>query len=147
MGLIGGIVLIFCALLCIPALVAQKSPQAAEQLKKLAPVQGWIGLIVAIWGLWGIISAVMTLGWLSTWPLWWITNLAGNVMSLLLGIILGYGMIQQYALAKASDAVKAKAEETYKKLTGAQSSLGIIGIILGLWVVLYNLVLQRIFTI
>jgi len=57
----------------------------------------------------------------------------------------GNGVVR--LLIGGSITVKAKAEETYKKLTGAQSSLGIIGIILGLWVVLYNLVLQRIFTI
>jgi hypothetical protein len=127
--------------------LAKKSPQAAEQLKKLAPVQGWIGLIVAIWGAWGIINAILTLGWLGSWPLWWVTNLAGNVLNLLLGIILGYGMIQQYALAKANDAAKAKAEAFYQKLVAMQSTLGIVGIFVGLWVLLYNLVLQRIFLI
>jgi hypothetical protein len=147
MGLIGGIVLIVCGLLCVPSLLAQKSPQAAEQMKKLAPFQGWIGLIVAAWGAWGVINGILTLGWLASWPLWWATNLSGNVLCLFLGIILGYGMIQQFALAKANDAAKAKAEEFYKKLVGMQSTLGIVGIILGLWVLLYNIVLQGIFLI
>ncbi len=147
MGLIGGIVLIVCGLLCVPALLAKKSPQAAEQLKKLAPFQGWIGFIVAIWGLWGVVNAILTLGWLGTWPLWWVTNLAGNVLSLVLGIILGYGLIQQFALSKASDEVKAKAEAAFQKLTAMQSNLGIIGIIVGLWVLLYNIVLYNVFHI
>lgn len=114
--------------LCIPSLVASKSPEAAEQLKKLAPFQGYIGVGVLVLGIWGVISA---LGWFM-YPLFAISLLACAVVAIGIGIILGYGLIQSYALKKASDDVKAKAEETLKKLQGIQVPLGIAGIICGI---------------
>jgi hypothetical protein len=73
-----------------------------ELLDKVGPYQGIFGAVLCIWGLWGVIFAVLTQGWLATWPLWWATRLAGNAVCFLGGAILGWGLIQQKLLAKAS---------------------------------------------
>jgi hypothetical protein len=51
MGFVNGIVLIILGALCIPALVAQKSPNAKELLDKVVPFQGIIGFAAFIWGI------------------------------------------------------------------------------------------------
>lgn len=69
------------------------------------------------------------------------------MLNLLLGFILGFGLIQQFALSNATPDVKAKAEEARQKLVGFQGTLGIVGILVGIWVIIYNLILYRILNI
>jgi len=147
MGIIGGIVLVVLGALALPSLIAAKAPNAKDLLDKIAPYQGWIGGIAGAWGVWGVINSVFTLSWLGTWPLWWATNLAGNVLSVLLGFIFGYSLISHYALSNAPEDVKAKAEEARKMLVGMQGTLGILGLIVGIWVILYNVLLYGILNI
>lgn len=61
-----------------------------------------------------------------------------SVLSFGVGFLLGYGMIQQFALKKANDAAKEKAEQLHKKLVSLQIPLGYICIIYGLWIVINN---------
>ncbi len=143
MGIVSGVVLIILGALALPGLVAKKSPQAKEMLDKLEPYKGWIGLIVFVWGVWGIMSAIVSLGWLVTWPLWWVTRLVGNVLNAGVGFLLGFSMIQKYALAKANDEAKEKAEQLREKLIGIQVPMGFACVIVGIWVILYELVLYR----
>ncbi|MFP4364207.1 MAG: hypothetical protein ACLFR1_10100 [Spirochaetia bacterium] len=90
-----------------------------------------------------IISAILSLGWLGTWPLWWVTRLVGNVLNAGVGFLLGFSMIQKYALAKANDEAKEKAEQLREKLIGIQVPMGFACVIVGIWVILYELVLYR----
>lgn len=147
MGLINGIILIILGMLCIPGVVAKKSPQAKELLDKIAPFQGTLGIVVFAWGVWGIISAILTLSWLGSWPLWWATRLAGNVLNTAGGLILGFGMIQKFMLSRLPDDAQQKAVELREKLIGVQNKIGIIAIITGIWVIVYEIVLQGILLI
>ena len=54
-GVLGGI-------LAMSSLFVGKSPQAAQQLEKLAKYQGWIGLTMFGWGVWELIDSVLLLG-------------------------------------------------------------------------------------
>ncbi len=45
-------------------------------------------------GVWGIFTAILNLGWLITYPIWWITLLAGSIVKAVLGFMLGYGMVR-----------------------------------------------------
>lgn len=145
--MIDGIVLMVCGALCMPSIIAKQKPEAKELLGKIAAFQGWIGILVFAWGIWGIISAILTLSWLGSTPLWWITNLAGNVLNVGVGFLLGFGLIQQFVLSKASPEAKTKAEELHQKLAGMQIPLGFACLIGGIWVILYNIVLWNIFRI
>ncbi len=130
--MINGILLIVLGLLAVPSLILAKKPNAKELFDKVAPYQGWFGVVFAIWGIWGIISCVLTLNWLATWPILWITLLLVSVVCAGLGFILGYGLIQKYALGKNEKAREA-GEKLLAKLMPLQGTLGIIAIILGIW--------------
>jgi hypothetical protein len=138
MGIVTAAVLIVLGVLAASSVIIKARPEAKDLIAKLAAYQGWIGFVACLWGIWTIISSVMNLGWLSLMPIWWVTYLATGVVEAGLGFILGYGLIQQYALSKASAEVKAKAEQTYQKLVAVQIPFGFIGIGLGIWCLLAN---------
>ena len=82
MGLITAIILVICGALAAASFIVAKKPNAKELLDKLAPYQGWIGLVVCLWGAWTIISCFLSLGLLTSWPLWWVTIMAVGVVEL-----------------------------------------------------------------
>lgn len=133
--MIYGITLIMLGILAAPSLILSRKPNAKEFLDKIVPYQGWIGLLFCFWGVWGIISAILNISILGTWPIWWITWMASSVIQAILGFILGYGMINKLLLSKNEEA-KRKSEELLKKLTPLQGKLGLIGIIIGIWVII-----------
>jgi hypothetical protein len=133
--MIYGILLIILGLLAIPSLILSKKPNAKELLDKITPYQNWIGFIFAFWGIWGIIRSAYTIGWLTNWPIYWITALLVSVVEASLGFILGHGSISKYALSKNPQTAE-KREKLLAKLTPLQGKLGIVAIILGVWQVI-----------
>jgi hypothetical protein len=143
MGLVNGLVLIVLGALCIPSLVAQKSPKAKELLDKVVPFQGIVGFVAFIWGVWVVIQCVLRLSWIGRGLLIsWITMLVNGVLLLCGGAILGWGLIQKNLLAKAPDNVKAKAEESFAKLVAFQPKIGIVSIIVGAWVIVSGFIIR-----
>lgn len=137
--MIWGITLILLSIIAVPSLILAKKPNAKELLEKIEPYQGWIGLVFCFWGIWGIITAILNIGWLTTSTPWWITFLAGNIVSAELGFMLGFGLINKYFLSK-NEAAKAKAEELRAKIAPKQGKLGIFGIIIGTWMIVASFI-------
>ncbi len=129
-----GITLIILGLLAAPSLVLSKHAHAGELLSRIAPYQGWTGLVFCLWGTWGVISCILNIGILSWSPIWWITWLATCVVMALLGFLLGYGMISKLILGKNEEA-QAKGEKILKKLAPWQGTLGIAAVIIGGWLI------------
>jgi hypothetical protein len=135
MGLVAGIWLMLLGVLAVPSMIIAKKPNAKELIAKIAPYQGWIGAISCLWGVWGIISSVLNLGWLSTWPLWWGTLLASAIVQFSLGLILGIGTLKTFI---KNPQAQAKMDETLAKLTPKQGMLGLFGIGVGIWTIVYS---------
>lgn len=143
--MIYGITLILLSILAVPSLILSKRPDAQQILTKIAPYQGWIGLVFCFWGIWGIISSILTIGWLS-FPgmgikILWLTLLAGNIVEAVLGFILGYGTIASLVLSK-NEAAKQKGEQLLAKLAPIQGKLGIFGIIVGVWMIIADIMFR-----
>ncbi len=130
-----GISLILLSIIAVPSLLLSKKPNAKELLEKIEPYQGWIGLVFCFWGIWGIISAVLNVGWLSVAPILWVTYLVGNLLSALLGFMLGIGLMNKLFLSK-NEAAKEKAEELRAKIAPKQGKLGIMGLAVGAWMII-----------
>jgi len=129
-----GIQLILLSIIAVPSLILAKKPDAKELLDKIEPYQGWIGLIFCLWGVWGIISAILNVGMLSTFPIWWITWLAGSFVMATLGFMLGFGLLNKFFLSK-NPAAKAKAVQLREKMAPKLGKLGIFGIAVGAWMI------------
>ncbi|WP_276165636.1 hypothetical protein [Zobellia alginiliquefaciens] len=132
--MIWGIALVLLSIVAVPSLLLSKKPNAEELLEKIEPYQGWIGILFCFWGVWGIITAILNLGWLTTSPIWWVTFLAGNIVSAGLGFMLGSGLINKLFLSN-SQAARVRAEELRAKIAPKQGKLGILGIVIGSWMI------------
>ena len=132
MGLVSGLWLIVLGVLGASSLIIASKPNAKELIGKLAPYQGWIGAVSALWGVWGIISAVLNLGWLATWPILWATYLANAVVQAGLGLILGIGVLKTFI---KNPTASAKMDLTLARLAPHQGRLGLAGIGVGVWMI------------
>lgn len=132
-----GIWLLVLGAVAVPSLIIAKRPDAKEMLGKLTPYQGWIGAVSFLWGIWGIISAVIGISWLSVSPIGWITWLAGSLLQTALGLILGIGTIKTFI---KNPQAQAKMDETLTKLSPKQGMLGVAAIGLGAWEIVASII-------
>jgi hypothetical protein len=130
--MVNGIWLALLGVLAVPSLILAKRPDAKEMLAKITPYQGWMGAISCLWGIWGIISAVLNLGWLTAAPIFWITWLADSVLLAALGLILGIGTMKTFI---KDPTAQAKMDETLAKLAPHQGRLGLVAVCVGAWMV------------
>lgn len=136
--------MIIAGLLAAPQLIAGRSKSAEETLAKIAPFQGWIGFVIFIWGVWLIISSILNLGWLTSAPIWWVTFLAMGVIQAALGLLLGFNLLDEYIFSKNPQSA-AKGKELHAKLVPKQKLFGILGILLGIWAIVFELALRSMF--
>ncbi len=122
----------------MPSLILSKKPNAQELLDKVAPYQAWIGLVFFIVGIWGVISTLLNIGWLSTAPIWWVTLLAGSVVEATLGFMLGFSMINKLILSNNA-AAQQKAVAIRGKLAPILGQFGIFGLLVGSWMIVASL--------
>lgn len=132
--MIWGISLVLLSIIAVPSLILSRKPNAQELLEKIEPYQAWIGLAFCFWGIWGVVTAILNLGWLTIAPIWWATFLSGNIVAAVLGFMLGSGLITKLFLSK-NDAAKIKANELRAKIAPKQGKLGVVGIIVGVWMI------------
>ncbi|MCB9529934.1 MAG: hypothetical protein H6703_14490 [Myxococcales bacterium] len=135
--MISGIWLFVLGALAAPGLILSKRPDAEQVLAKITPYQGWIGVISAFWGAWGVINSILNLGWLKSVPIFWITYLAVAVVQLGLGILLGVGVMKTFA---KSPEAHARLDQTVAKLAPKQGALGIAAMALGVWMIIATLI-------
>jgi len=132
MGLVSGMWLVVLGVLGASSLIIAKQPNAKELIGKIAPYQGWIGAVSALWGVWGIISAILNLGWIAHWPIFWGTFFADAALQASLGLILGIGVIKSFV---KNPTAAARMDQTLARLAPHQGRLGLAGIGLGAWMI------------
>jgi hypothetical protein len=132
MGLVGGIWLAVLGVLGASNLIIAKKPDAEELIAKIAPYQGWIGAVSAIWGIWMIISSVLSIGWLKVAPIYWATYLADGVLQAALGLLLGIGTLKTFIKEPQA---QEKMDQLAARLAPKQGALGLVAIGVGIWMV------------
>lgn len=126
--MIGIIIAILGGLLASSSIIIAKKPNARELIDKVTPFQGWIGVVLAVWGLWGIISSVLSIGNLG---LYWMITLFVAIVEFVVGFLLGYGLISKYLL-ESNETAKEKGQALRMKLTRYQIPAGLILVVLGI---------------
>ena len=137
------LLLIAAGALAIPALIASKQPNAKEVLDKLVPFQGIIGIILLLMGLYLLFADVFSIYFSALRlisPLGSILYMLAVLVAIALGLLLGYGLIKKYALSKSADASRS-GDMVMAKLARIQAPLGIAGIALGVWLLIWRFVL------
>ncbi|HCR77627.1 MAG TPA: hypothetical protein DIW37_14720 [Chryseobacterium sp.] len=126
--MIGIIIAILGGLLASSSIIIAKKPNAKELIDKITPFQGWIGVILAFWGLWGLISSVLNIGNLG---LYWMIALVVAIVEFVMGFLLGYGLISKYLL-ESNETAKEKGNALRMKLTRYQIPAGLILLVLAI---------------
>ena len=137
--MIHGIWLAVLGILAASSLIIARRPDASAMIGKLAPYQGWIGAVSALWGLWGVISCILNVTWMTSFPIYWFTLLADSVLQAGLGILLGVGVLKSFIKDPTANA---KMDQTITKLTPYQGTLGLAAIGLGAWMVLASVLFR-----
>lgn len=115
--------------------IIKKKPEAKELIAKLAPYQGWIGVVCAFWGAWWTINWVINIGLLSFAPVSMIIWLVCALTLLGLGLLFGVGTLKTFTSKKE---VHEKLDQTVAKLSPYQEKLGFVSLILA---VVYTIVM------
>ncbi|HEX8323532.1 MAG TPA: hypothetical protein VF595_06415 [Tepidisphaeraceae bacterium] len=140
MSLITSLALIVCGLVAAASLIAKFRPDSQQVIEKITPYQGWIGLIVCLWGVWAIVSSVLNIGLVHHWPVLWLTLAATGLVEFALGFLLGFNLLTRLALSR-NEVAMARGELVRAKLTSVQIPLGLAGVGLGVWCLLLTVVL------
>lgn len=130
--MVHGIWLAVLGILAASSLIIARRPDAAQMIGKLAPYQGWIGAVSALWGVWGIISCVLNIAWMTSFPIYWFTWLADSVLQAVLGLLLGVGVLKTFIKDPTAGE---KMDQTIAKIAPFQGILGLVAIGLGAWMV------------
>lgn len=136
--MIAAIITILGGVLASAGFFIARKPNAKELIDKITPYQGWIGIILFLWGVWQTISVVLNLGWISTALIFWLIWVVVALSNLFVGFLLGFGLISKYALSKNEEAM-AKGQQIRVKLMKFQIPLGFISIAVGLLFLFWSL--------
>ena len=130
-----GIVLVVLGVLAVPSMIIAKKPEAKDLIAKIAPYQGWIGVVAAIYGLFGMIQALLNMSYMKYSMIGWVTWAGTAFLLFALGMLLGVGTMKTFV--KQPDAVE-KMDQLVAKLAPKQGVLGIAGIAMGVWCIVAN---------
>ena len=125
-----GLITIAGGILAASALIIARKPNAKDLIDKITPYQGWIGIVMFFWGIWGVLDCVRGIGSLASSPLFWLFWLASSAADLVVGFLLGFGLITKYALGRNATA-QARGQQLRAKLTGYQGVFGLFAIATG----------------
>lgn len=128
--MLGGLITIAGGILAASGFIIKRMPNAQSLIDKIAPYQGWIGIVMFGWGIWETLHSVMGISLLSTHALTWIFWLLSGIADLLVGFLLGFGLITHYALSKNQAAME-KGQRIRSTLMGIQAPLGLLAIVMG----------------
>ena len=128
--MLGGLITIAGGILAASGFIIKRKPNAQQLIDKLAPYQGWIGLVMFAWGVWEVIHSVLGISMLGSHPLQWAFWTASGVADLLVGFLLGFGLITHYALSK-NPAAMARGQQLRSKLVAIQAPLGAFAVVMG----------------
>lgn len=138
--MLAGLITIAGGILAASALIIARKPNAKQLIDKMTPYQGWIGVVMFVWGIKEIFGAVTNMGMLKAAPVLWIFWLASGVADLLVGFLLGFGLIAKYALGRSPTA-EARSQSLRLRLAPYQGVLGLFAIAMGTLYILWIYVL------
>ena len=133
MVFITAVMLLLIGVLGAASLIVAKRPDAKEAIAKMQVYQGWIGVVAFCWGVWGVISAILSLGMLKWAMILWVTSLAASVIMVVLGLLLGLGVMKTFV---KNEEARRQLDERAARLAPKQGTFGIIAIALGVWLLL-----------
>ena len=125
-----GIWLALLGVLAASNLIIARKPDAEALIGKIAPYQGWIGAVSAVWGVLAILGCIGHIGWMTSAPVYWLSWLAASILLTSLGLLLGVGVFKSFI---KSGTANANLDRVIARLAPFQGTLGLIAIGVGAW--------------
>lgn len=144
--MIEGILMIIIGIIAAMSLITSVLNDSKKVLHLINPFQGYFGIFALCWGIWGIVSLLLDLSWVLQSPVWRITLFIIYIIEVVIGFISTFSLFSKYIL-KRSDVAQNKAEELIIKLIPYKISLGLTGICIGIWSIIYKLIIADIIKI
>jgi len=119
--MLSAIIAILGGIIAASSLIVAKKPNAQELIDKIAPYQGWIGVVLLIWSIQGLLASIAAFS---------IIALATSAIMFIVGFLLAYGLLSKYLLEKNEEA-KEKGQQLRLKLVKYQVPAGVVLIVLG----------------
>lgn len=139
-SILDALALILLGVLAAPGLIIAKRPDAKQIIDKIAPYQGWIGVVIGIWGVVRLLHWFTVFGWLGLGVrgiLVWVTYTLFVALSIVLGFMLGLGIIKTFV---KDPQARAKMDDLMAKLAPKQGLLGLLAIIDGVVLVVLSII-------
>ena len=137
MWLVTGLILLAGGALSASNIIVGKKPNAKELIDKLVPYQGWLGVVMFLYGIyWLIFDFIDFVRVISVYPVTAIVAILVIFCYLILGFLLGFSLISKYALSKNEQAM-AKGQEIRAKLAKVQGPMGLVAIVVGLYWIIF----------
>jgi hypothetical protein len=135
--MLDGLITIAGGILAASALIIARKPNAKQLIDKLTPYQGWIGIVMFFWGIWGLFSALKAVALIKVAPVLYTIWLVCGVVDLVVGFLLGFGLITKYTLSSSPIAL-ARGQDIRVRLAKYQGAFGVLAICTGaLYMTLY----------
>jgi hypothetical protein len=128
--MLGGIITILGGIIAASAFIIARKPNAKDLIDKITPYQGWIGIVMLVWGIYELFGALTNMSLLGSFPLRWTFWLACGVADFGVGFLLGFGLVSKYALSKSAAAQK-RGQELRGRLVKVQVPLGMLACLMG----------------
>jgi hypothetical protein len=135
-----GLITIAGGILAASSLIIARKPNAKDLIDKITPFQGWLGIVMFFWGVWGTLSCITNISMLGHTPLRWTFWTASSVADLVVGFLLGFGLITKYALSR-NPAAAARGQQIRASLAPLQGTFGLLAIATGVLCTLWMTVL------
>jgi len=111
--------------------IIKKRPDAAEFIEKIAPFQGFIGVVILFWGISGLISSLTGLSLLSSYPVYWVIGFVTALATFIVGFLLAFSLLSKYLFSKNETAME-KGQALRSKLINYQVPAGFFLIIMAI---------------
>ena len=115
-------------------LIAARKPSAKDFAEKLAPYQGWIGVVGMVLGVIYLVRMLLN-NWfdvLGVAPIAALTALAGALLLVGLGALFGLSVLKQFGTASA------KLDGLVARMRPFQATLGVAALAVGAWMLVQD---------
>lgn len=124
-----GLITIAGGILAASSLILARRPNAKQLIDKLTPYQGWIGIVMFFWGVWGMLSCLRSMSLLKLVPIRWTFWTLSSAADLVVGFLLGFGLLTMFL--PSSPTAVARGQAIRAKLAGYQGIFGLLAIAMG----------------
>jgi len=129
--MLNSVIMILGGLMAAMSLVVLMVPKSKDTFEKLVPLQGFVGIGLMFWALWGLVQ-------LLRYGVFDILAMVLIVLQILVGFLLAFSLLSKY-IFKSQEALE-KGKKLRSKMAAFQGPMGLVLAGFGTWYLLRNFI-------